>query len=226
MSTSLEERLYNLKIKTKVKKDRKISQFSHIEPADVEKYLEEGYKMPEIAEIYGCCAGTVSRQAKIKDPSFDARVIVKMGRSDISVEEIANIYRKTKSCTKIARDYGVNTHAITERLDKAGINRRTQYREDISVEDVLKAYKIMKSCTKVANLFNTNIGTIRRRLDKGGITYQEIMRNANKAKKVKIRLTHITKEDCERLYAKLGSVEKVAKKYKVAPATIWRRLRS
>jgi len=137
MRRNPENRLSDLKRRTEFEEiPRKASKFSHINPAYVIDLLERGMRLPQIAAIYNCSPQTVSYQVRKEIPDFDARKHIRWGRFDITVEDVVKMYEESHSSTKIARALGVNTHAVTQRLEKAGIRRRSQYREDITEEKI------------------------------------------------------------------------------------------
>tara|TARA_Y100000034_G_C6693097_1_gene305264 strand:+ start:95 stop:622 length:528 start_codon:yes stop_codon:yes gene_type:complete len=171
--TNLEERLKKIKNSTSNSlKQRKPSRYL-IDPELVIILLEEGARMPEIAELYGCSDQTIKYQMRIINPNFDARKYHKWRQREITVEKVVKLYEKLKSSTKIAKFFGVNTHAITDRLKTAGVKLRPLYNENITTKEVAKLYKKHKSTTKVAEILNTNPPLIRRRLDSAGINYRK-----------------------------------------------------
>ncbi len=108
---------------------------------------------------------------------------------------------------------GVNTHAVTERLDKAGVKRRPLWRKDVTSEKVVELYKIHKNISKVAEILETNNGVISRRLKGAGVPvdygyYKEDRR------------TDIPEKDVCKIYDSGKSVNHVARVYKANHGTI------
>ena len=201
MANKLEDRIKRL-LDTTESKETRTDQFNHINSEFVIALLQEGFHLPDIAKIYGCCPGTISYQLKREIRGFDARVYTRgqLRRKDITIEDVVELYRRFRSSNKIARMCKMNTHAITERLEKAGVKRRSLRREDVTHEKVLNLYQLHGRTTKVAEILHTNITLIRSRLSEIGI---EVSRNYSP------RPT-ITSEDILGLYQLHGSITKVA----------------
>ena len=211
MVRNLESRLADLKDRTDVSSERNVksSKFSYIDPEVVIGLLESGLRMPQIGEIYGCSFSTVKYQCMIKMPNFNARKHLKWGKWEITVEQVVEMYKELPSCTKIAKILGVNTHAITERLDKAGVARRPLWREDVTQEKVVELYEIHKSVSKVAEILGTNNGLIGRRLKDAGVPIYP--RNY----KIETR-TDIPDEGVCEFYDKGDSIASIARNYKAS----------
>jgi hypothetical protein len=219
MNSGLERKLTGLRnITSSKKKSRKESKYSHISPELVIGLLNEGLRLPQIAAVYGCSPQTISYQMKTHDPSFDARKHIRWGRFDITIESVVELFSQTKSSTRIAKAFGVNTQAITQRLEKAGVKRRTLYREDIKTDRVVALYNVIRNTTRIAQLMNTDNATIRRRLNEGGITNEMI---CEQAKKNRIRRrSDIPTDEVSRLYANNWSLNALGKKYNASFSTI------
>lgn len=170
---SLEKKLRGIKDSTSNSlKQRKSTKYS-IDPELVLTLLEEGSRMSEIAQLYGCCDQTIKYQMRLIDPNFDGRQYNKWRKREITVEGVVKLYEELKSSTKIAKLLGVNTHAITDRLKAAGIKLRSLHRGDVTVEKVSELYREYGTTQEVADILNTNPATVRRRLDTAGIKYKK-----------------------------------------------------
>ena len=220
MSKRIRTKLKDLETRTQVT-EKKDSRFSYINPDMVIELLHQGIRLPQIAAIYGCSSPTVSYQVRKTYPDFDARKHLRWGRYDITVEDVVEMYQQFPSSTKIAKMLKVNTHAITERLEKAGIKRRSQRREDIKPEKVLSLYRIYKNTKKVGDLLNINQPLVRRRLNEAGISADEIREEKNRQDR-QTRRTDIPTNQVLKYYDNGESINSIAMRYQASQGAIRR----
>ena len=213
---NLENRLKKIKSLTDdSRKPQKPSKYSYIDPELILILLEEGARVPEIGEIYGCCAQTISYHMKKIYTDYDARKYHKWRKREITTEKVVKLYKKLRSSTKIARLLHVGPHVVTDRLKAAGIKLRPLYREDILTQEVARIYATHKKTSKVAEILNINIPLVRKRLDAAGIELGLGYRHEPKR-------TDLPQKQVLRLYDGGESVASISRKYKANPATIRR----
>jgi regulator of replication initiation timing len=223
MSRRLNERLANLRERTEENQIYKLSKYSHINANDVIELLGKGLRLPHIAVLYNCSPQTVSRQVRKEIPDFDARNYIKLGRFDITIEDVVDLYMELRSSTQIAKIFGVNTHAITDRLEKAGIKRRPLYREDITAEKVHSLYKEFKTTTEVARVLDISESLVRRRLSEVGIT-SEFLRKKHRLQKLQRKRADINELQVIKQYNEGWSIMRLSTKYSCSHGTIRRLL--
>lgn len=215
---SLEDRLKTIKeLAPESKIKRTGGRHSYINIENVIDFLNLGLRMPQIAEIYGCCTSTLSYQIKLDYPNFDGRKYVRLGKTEISDEKIKRLYERLGSSNKIAEALNLTPSGVLYRLRRMGIKVKSLYREDITVKEVVKLYKEHKNISKVMRILDADYKTIKGRLALAGIksnlfSHTQLMRN------------DLPEEEIVEKYKNNISIKALAKEYHAHIRTIKRAL--
>ncbi|GEM_PF-6415431 len=171
----LEAKLIHIKELTSDR--RTLGRFSYIDPDEAIALLATGLRMPQVAEIYGCIANTVTYHIKIKYPGFNALTDIKRRRIGITPKEAAKLYGRLKSTTKVGGILGTSSKTIAKRLREAGIEPQKTSREDISDESILRLYKKYKTARIVGVMVGMSKNSVLQRLHKIGAEIDYSYRN-------------------------------------------------
>jgi len=212
---NLEHRLKKIKGLASGSKIKGIGgRYSYINVESVIDFLNLGLKMPQIAEIYGCCESTLRYQIKKDHPNFDARKYVELGKAEIKDEQIKKLYEKLGSTTKISGFLDLTPSGVRYRLHKMGI-KPTKLRQDISVREVVELYNKYKRVSKVALELGVCEDVVRKRLDMARVkrddSWKELMKRND-----------LPEQEIIDKYNDNGAIKRLAKEYKTSLRVIKR----
>lgn len=152
-------------IKNITKKSKKVTKYSYIDTYLAYRLIESGVKMRDVAKFYNCSYQTLHSTIKIDLPDFDGRKYNCARKyKNITNEQIAQLYKKLGSSTKVGKILRMTPEGILMRLKKIGINRCSRYRPDITAYDCIALYNEHKSVGVIAIELNTTEQTVYRRL--------------------------------------------------------------
>lgn len=212
MTKKLESRISELlKATSNFNRVIKYGRASYIDPELVVSLLHDGLRMYELAKMYGCSEKTLLYQIRLDYPDFDSQKHIRHGKYDCTPEEAANLYKKLKSVHKVGEALGLTSSAVSQRLNKLGINKRPFYRTDITLDKVVSLYRVWGNVSRIAKFFNASEGTIRERLIESGINAKKFRSfNPNDVRYYGRYKRDITAESVVTLYKTNKSMLRVA----------------
>ena len=172
------------------------------------KKLKSSRKM---GELYNCDKSSILNHAKKigYDPNQDKEIKI----TQLSPEEMIELYEKIQNCAEIGKLYNCSSTAVINYLHKIGystLKNSNNKLTDINEETFIKNYEILKSAKKMGELYGCSSTAI--------LNYcKKIQYNPNENKQYK--LNDADKEDIINSYYTSSSTE-LAKKYNVSRGMI------